>query len=193
MTLGEKLKQVRNQFGLSQEQLAEKLFVSRAAIAKWETDGGIPDMENLKLISKTLQVSIDYLVDDSTNADKFVIKEAINLDDFGKGQKKTKCDKAIRAKYPDAVINFLVPKQKLTKGEKILDNALGLTLGFFNIPQIVNSIKIAGYFYLITKNDNQLLSLVTTDAIETRAITQKVTSKKFELNNITFTVGYAIK
>ena len=38
MTLGEKLKEARHKFGLSQEELAEKLFVSRAAIAKWETD-----------------------------------------------------------------------------------------------------------------------------------------------------------
>ena len=44
MTLGEKLKIARKQAGLSQEQLSEKLGVSRSAVAKWETDNGIPDV-----------------------------------------------------------------------------------------------------------------------------------------------------
>jgi len=42
MTLGEKLRQARKDNGLSQEQLAEKLCVSRSAVAKWETDKGLP-------------------------------------------------------------------------------------------------------------------------------------------------------
>ncbi len=50
MTLGEKLKEARKQAGLSQEQMSQKLNVSRSAIAKWETDNGIPDVENLKAI-----------------------------------------------------------------------------------------------------------------------------------------------
>ncbi len=39
MTVGEEIKQLRNENGLSQEKLAEKLNVSRSAVAKWETDG----------------------------------------------------------------------------------------------------------------------------------------------------------
>ena len=38
---------------LSQEQFAEKMSVSRSAVAKWETDKGLPDIENIKLIAKT--------------------------------------------------------------------------------------------------------------------------------------------
>ena len=52
MTLGEKLKNARKNAGLSQEQLAEKLCVSRAAVAKWETDKGLPDIMNLIAITK---------------------------------------------------------------------------------------------------------------------------------------------
>ena len=52
MTFGEKLKNARKNAGLSQEQLAEKLCVSRAAVAKWETDKGLPDIMNLIAISK---------------------------------------------------------------------------------------------------------------------------------------------
>ena len=41
MTMGERIKRLRNDKGLSQEKLAEKLNVSRSAVAKWEADGGI--------------------------------------------------------------------------------------------------------------------------------------------------------
>ena len=44
MTLGEKIRHARKASGLSQEQLAEKMCVSRSAIAKWETDKGMPDV-----------------------------------------------------------------------------------------------------------------------------------------------------
>lgn len=64
MSLGEKIREHRKQVGLSQEQLSEKLEVSRSAVAKWKTDNGIPDVDNLKVISKLLNVSIDYLLDD---------------------------------------------------------------------------------------------------------------------------------
>ena len=43
MTFGEKLKEARKKAGLSQEQFAEKMCVSRSAIAKWETDKGMPE------------------------------------------------------------------------------------------------------------------------------------------------------
>lgn len=65
MTIGEKMKQVRKDRGLTQEQLAENLIVSRAAVAKWENDNGVPDIDNLKKISQLFGVSIDELVDNS--------------------------------------------------------------------------------------------------------------------------------
>ena len=43
MTLGQKLKEIRKRFGLSQESLAEIMNVSRQAITKWESDEGLPD------------------------------------------------------------------------------------------------------------------------------------------------------
>lgn len=61
MTFGEKLKSLRRQAGMSQEQLAEKLGVSRQAVTKWETDGGIPDIENIMAVSALFDISIDEL------------------------------------------------------------------------------------------------------------------------------------
>ena len=56
MSLGEKIREQRKQAGLSQEQLAEKLNVSRQAITKWETDKGIPDVANLIAISDEFEL-----------------------------------------------------------------------------------------------------------------------------------------
>lgn len=62
MTFAEKLKSIRKQAGMSQEQLAEKLGVSRQAVTKWETDAGIPDIENIMAISALFDISIDELL-----------------------------------------------------------------------------------------------------------------------------------
>ncbi|HUM43747.1 MAG TPA: helix-turn-helix transcriptional regulator [Fervidobacterium sp.] len=64
MTFGEKLTTLRKQHGLSQEDLAEKLSVSRQAISRWELDSTLPDAENLLQISKLFGVSVDYLIND---------------------------------------------------------------------------------------------------------------------------------
>lgn len=70
MTLAEKLKTTRRQAGLSQEQLAEKLGVSRQAVTKWETGAGIPDIENIRAISVLLDISIDDLLSNERPAPK---------------------------------------------------------------------------------------------------------------------------
>ena len=64
MTFGEKIKEARKAAGLSQEQFAEKMSVSRSAIAKWESDKGMPDVNNLKMMAQLLDVSLDYLLDE---------------------------------------------------------------------------------------------------------------------------------
>ncbi len=62
MTFAEKLKTIRKQAGMSQERLAEKLGVSRQAVTKWETDTGIPDIENMMAISALFDISVDELL-----------------------------------------------------------------------------------------------------------------------------------
>ena len=62
MELGEKLQELRRQKGLTQEELAGILYVSRTAVSKWESGRGIPNIESLKAISKYFSVSIDELL-----------------------------------------------------------------------------------------------------------------------------------
>lgn len=62
MSFGEKLQQLRKEKGLSQEDLAHQLNVSRQAVSKWESQNGYPEIEKMILISDLFQVSLDYLM-----------------------------------------------------------------------------------------------------------------------------------
>lgn len=189
MTLGEKIKEARKQCGLSQEVLAEKMNVSRSAIAKWETDKGLPDINNLKALSQLLNMSVDYLLGDDEACEEPVIREAYNLSDYGKGIRKTKKDRVIREKFPDAEIYTLLGKLKLTKGEKVIDGILGFfTDAPFGTPDLINGIKnLDKEFYLIEKDGRQFLVTVTDEFVETRPLARRITEKKFEIGEWQFT------
>lgn len=62
MEFNEKLQYFRKKSNLTQEELAEKLFVSRTAISKWESGRGMPSISSLKAISEVFNVSIDELL-----------------------------------------------------------------------------------------------------------------------------------
>lgn len=65
MNFSEKLKEIRKNEGLSQEQLADKIGVSRQAITKWETGKGLPDVENMVIIAEIFKLTLDELLRDS--------------------------------------------------------------------------------------------------------------------------------
>ena len=62
MEFNEKIQELRKQKGLTQEELAEKLYVSRTAISKWESGKGYPNIESLKAIAKFFSVTVDELL-----------------------------------------------------------------------------------------------------------------------------------
>lgn len=62
MTFGEIIKKLRTDNGLTQDELAEKIYVTRTAISKWESGRGFPNIESLKAISKYFSVSLDELL-----------------------------------------------------------------------------------------------------------------------------------
>ena len=62
MEFNEKLQELRKSKGLTQEELAESLFVSRTAISKWESGRGYPSIDSLKEISRFFSVTIDNLI-----------------------------------------------------------------------------------------------------------------------------------
>jgi transcriptional regulator with XRE-family HTH domain len=74
MALSEKLYELRKKGGLSQEQLAEQLGVSRQAISKWESGKAVPESDTLISISKYFNVTLDYLMKE----EKSVVSEPAN-------------------------------------------------------------------------------------------------------------------
>ena len=62
MELSEKLQALRKRKGLTQEELAEALFVSRTAVSKWESGRGYPSIDSLKAVSKYFGITIDELL-----------------------------------------------------------------------------------------------------------------------------------
>lgn len=85
MEFGKKLQKLRNQNNWTQEHLADKLYVSRTAVSKWESNKGYPNIDSLKDISKLFNVTIDELlsseeiIDMASNENKTNIKRVNNL------------------------------------------------------------------------------------------------------------------
>lgn len=69
MNLSDKILKLRKQNGLSQEELAEKLNVSRQAISRWKLGSAQPDVSNILQLSKLFKVTTDYLLQDDYEGD----------------------------------------------------------------------------------------------------------------------------
>ena len=179
MTTGEKIKSARTEAGLSQEQLAEKLNVSRSAVAKWESEGGTPDIENLKNIANLLGVSIDYLLKES---EEYVQCIPVNTEGLKLLDKFEYKNKLVRDKFPEETICVLQAQEKVTKPEKVIDNLLGFfTDASFGTPELIKSFKnVDKSFYLVEKESKRLLVMVTDEYIKIHEISVDDKAKKFE-------------
>ena len=183
MTFGEKLKEARKEAGLSQEQFAEKLSVSRSAIAKWESDKGLPDVNNLKAMAQLLDVSVDYLLAEDEKLSFNETKEAIDLDSFEvTGKCRDKKDAACCSRYRNAdAIYPLVRRKKLNKREFLVD-----LVTVFGTSQLVDYANNTDGYYLVEISGKQLLVNVSADFITSRELANKVDPKKFDFGNYTF-------
>lgn len=81
MKFGGKLIAQRKKMHLTQEQLAEKMHISRQAISRWENENLIPDGENLKKLSEILEISIDFLLSEDCldECDCKIVKKTNNI------------------------------------------------------------------------------------------------------------------
>ena len=183
MTRGETLKNLRKNAGLSQEQLAEKLCVSRAAVAKWETDKGLPDIMNLKAMAKLLDTSIDYLVDDGMELDFRMTKEPVNQETLElTGRCRVWQDAAVMRRFPEAArINQLSLIHKLNKIEWWADF---LTCGLYTMIWGISHWKTwTGYYYLAEQGSRQFFVSVDEEFITTTALPNKITKNKFYIGD----------
>lgn len=83
MELGQQIKKYRNELALSQDALAEKVYVSRQTISNWENDKSYPDVNSLVLLSEVFNTSIDNLI----KGDVEVMKEQVRSEDKKKFEK----------------------------------------------------------------------------------------------------------
>ncbi len=77
MELGNQIKKYRNKLCLSQDALAEKIYVSRQTISNWENGKSYPDVNSLVLLSEVFKTSIDHLV----KGDVEIMKEQVKSED----------------------------------------------------------------------------------------------------------------
>ena len=183
MTFGEKLKAARKEAGLSQEQLSEKLSVSRSAIAKWESDKGLPDVNNLRAMGELLGVSIDYLLDEDEKICFNETKEPIDLESFEKtGKCRDRKDAACFARYSDAdAIYPLIRRKKLNKWEFLLDLVTS-----WGASQLVDYSNDSDGYYLVEKGSQQLLVRVSREFLTTSILSARVDPEKFTIGNNIF-------
>ncbi len=176
MTLGEKIQWGRRRCNLSQQQLAERLCVSRSAIAKWETDKGLPDVDNLKQLSRLLGMTVDSLLDGDTAA----VLEPCRPSAFP-GCERVQKDALMRQRFPEATV---VPLLGRPEAPAIAaDSNRGfLTPMPFGQPVYLKSQLPRQAFYLVEAAQEQLFVTVTDDLLELRPMEQPVSGDSFRLN-----------
>ena len=202
MTFGEKLKKARLEAGYTQEELASKLTISRAAVAKWESDRGMPDVSNLKALAEALNVSVDFLLDDGEPIDLSVTKKPIDLRKYGDHGKLSRLKKLgikeriIREEYPDRqIIRLTVTKIHNSKSETVVHQVIGWTaLLFGGIPlfdtqemgKTINSLD--EQYYLVNDDRKQFFVMLTDEFMVSRAMVNRIEGKKFRIEDREFKV-----
>lgn len=173
MTLGQKLKEIRKKFGLSQEQLAEIINVSRQAITKWETDAGLPDTENLKELSRIFEISIDYLLDNNNELPLLVMKKKLDKDNYK--NKISSYEEVLKEYYPAPwKIYILTREKKMSKLEGIFDFIIGA--GTIDVADALNDMSP---YYLAKKDNIKLLVNIKDWVLEVKELNPDINEKKF--------------
>ena len=173
MTLGQKLKEIRKKFGLSQEQLAEIMNVSRQAITKWETDAGLPDTENLKELSRIFGISIDYLLDNNNELPLLVMKKKLDKENYK--NKISSYEEVLKKYYPAPwKIYILTREKKMSKLEGIFDFIIGA--GTIDVADALNDMSP---YYLAQKDNIKLLVNIKDWVLEVKELNPNINEKKF--------------
>lgn len=172
MTLGQKLKEIRKKFGLSQEQLAEIMNVSRQAITKWENDGGISGVTNLQELSKVFGITVDYLLNDEKQLPALSIRKVL---DKNKYKNKMLSYPIILKEYYDEPYEIynLIRRKKMTKLEWILD------LFTWGVHDDIDGISDLSPYYLVKKDNLKLLVNIKDWVLEVIELPSNTNDKKF--------------
>ena len=137
MTTSEKLQKIRRREGLTQEQFAERIGVSRQALSKWESGDALPDAVNLMSISRIFNVSIDRLLNDALDLDEPAPEPSKphgeRVSEWSKIGKKLICRVAgaIMMAVSALIIIFMSVYASVTKATWVEDVASGMSGNHF--------------------------------------------------------------
>ena len=173
MTFGEKLSTLRKQANLTQQDLADKLNVSRQAITKWEKGVGLPDLDNIKKLSSIFNVKIDDLLDYKIEDIKLELDTTEEKIDKENSKFKN-VDKFILERFDNAEsIERLTREVKLTFWQGVFDFFVGA-----GTLEVADSLKTGlVYPYLITINNTDYLALVSKGKLMTKKLKNKFLEK----------------
>ena len=175
MTLGQKLKEIRKRFGMSQEQLAEILNVSRQAITKWENDGGLPDVSNLQEIAKTFGITVDYLLDDENQLPALSLRKELDKEKYK--NKITMYQEVLKEYFPEPYEIFVLSRFKK-------QNFFELLIDTFIAPEIApvdtaDALSDMSPYYLVKKGEYKLLVNIKNYVLEIVELPVTTKEKRF--------------
>ena len=179
MKFDEKLKDIRKKFGLSQEDLAEMLNVSRQAITKWESGNGIPDVSNLQEISKVFSVPVDALLNDESHLPLVSMKKELD---------KTKYSSKFSSYAEILEEYFPAPYEIYNLSRERKMNAVEFIIDIFvagSSPEMIYPIETADVlsdlspYYLVKKDNLKLLVNIKNWVLEITLLPTDTNDKKF--------------
>lgn len=187
MTLGEKLKNIRKRFGLSQEELAEIINVSRQAITKWESDIGLPDTDNLVGLSRVFGITVDYLLNKENDLPLLVMRKELDKSKYK--NKLSSYETILSEYYPEPwKIYILNRRKKLNKLEFIFD--LFVTSGDYSIIEGVSDLSP---YYLVIKDNLKLLVNIKDWVLEVTELSSNTNDRKFIVGKNVFIKNSELK
>lgn len=172
MKFGEKLKSARTAAGLSQQELADRIYVSRSAVAKWEAGNGMPDIENLKALARMFGVTLDEMMDESTIL--CTIRETIDLNRYTvAGKCRDAYDAAVLDHYPDAYrIDVVFLRHDFEKLGRVLNTlSFGLAESTWQLTHLSDCRK---HYYLVDTVDQHILVCVTDESLTSSILPRRL-------------------
>ncbi len=194
-TTAARIRSARQRAGLSQSQLADRLSVSRQAVTKWENGGGLPDVENLKAMARLFDVSVDYLLVDTSpdSPTATTLRQPIDLASYAPHRIRGKlvgsrAHAAVLDAYPDAsevwaLSRVLETTRKQNVVEWLSALAIDTPFGLFGTTDAVNNHDAD---YLVTKPHQQVLVRVGKHELESRELNETITAASFTLGHDRF-------
>lgn len=178
MKLSEKLKSYRKSFDLTQEELAEKLNVSRQVITKWESELGMPEVSNLKALAELFNVSVDFLLDDEQEIEYPIFKVKYELEKNNYSNRYDYAVNYLKERYSNDDIYVLT---QVENGERsFLTKVFSfITICVSDVSSIIEWFKDLAIWFVVENSKRKLLIKVTKEYIETRELSSLINTDKF--------------